>query len=208
MAKKYLISIGNKKLSRETMIFNLCSASECPTRNVCDFGKNGTCYAMKAERIYPQVLPYRTRQKEFWYSTTIDEKIEYFRDFLSHHKNIKYLRINEAGDIRSVQDLKDIDTLALALKKSHGIQTYSYTHNIGLLLKYKPIHFTMNLSVDSCNQEIYDNNRDSFKRYNRFKAVVKTELPKFKCTCLGHDCMSKCKKCLKQTGRVIHVGIH
>lgn len=206
--KKYLISVGNKKLSRETMIFNLCSATECPMRFNCEFGKNKTCYALKAERVYPRVLPYRTRQKEFWQSTSLEDKIGYFRDFLDHHKKIKYLRFNEAGDITSVKDLEEMDKIALAIKKSHGVKTYSYTHNLSLLLKYRPKHFVMNLSVDECNMKIYKANLDSFKKYNRFKAVAKTEIPTYKCTCLGHDCMSKCKKCIHQTGKTIYVGIH
>ena len=205
---KYLISVGNRKLSKETAIFNLTSATNCPMKDRCTFGINKKCYALKAERMYPACLPYRERQAEFWLNNNLEKKIEYFQNFFKHHPSLKYLRVNESGDMTTVADLIQLDELAKALKVSHNIEAYTYTNNIELLLAYEPKYINVNLSVDEGNQITYDNNMGVFKGYNRFKAVPKKSMTKYKVTCLGSDCMSKCQKCLYKKGLVIHVGIH
>ena len=65
---KKLVQFGNNKLPKTTVIFNMGPAKECPANalGLCELGKTGKCYAMKAERLYPQVLPYRIRQKNYW----------------------------------------------------------------------------------------------------------------------------------------------
>jgi hypothetical protein len=67
---KKLIQAGNHKLPKSTAIFNMASATDCPSLKLglCSaVDENGKlfCYAKKSEAGYrPDVLPYR-RKKSF-----------------------------------------------------------------------------------------------------------------------------------------------
>ena len=60
---KVKFTIGNKKLPKTTYILNVGTALDCPSEKLglCDVAKE--CYAKKAERIYPQVEPFRQHQR-------------------------------------------------------------------------------------------------------------------------------------------------
>jgi len=129
---KKLISSGNMKLPKTTAIFNLGAAMDCPSKNLglCQAidSKTGkiVCYAMKAERLYPSVLPYRRRQAAYWKSVTADE---FARDFLalnaSRKNKYKALRINESSDFGSQKDVAKLDRIAELLQGV--VKVYTYT---------------------------------------------------------------------------------
>ena len=78
-----LLSDGNIKVSNTTAIFNMSSATDCPSLKLglCKAIFNGkhVCYAKKAEREFrPEVLPYRRRQEEFWQKVTAEEFVAQF----------------------------------------------------------------------------------------------------------------------------------
>jgi hypothetical protein len=86
------ISHGNGKISKNCLIFNL------PTK-VCN-GENKQCkkcYALKAEYLYPTVLPYRINNYNKSKSKKFVENIS--KQIKSSKK--KYFRIHEAGDFYS-----------------------------------------------------------------------------------------------------------
>ena len=93
-------SIGNRKIGKDTLIFNMNSATHCPSKQLgmCDISHK--CYAMKAERLYPQVLPFRVKQAQFWVSHSAvaiaDELYTVCRD-----KDLNLIRISESGDFRT-----------------------------------------------------------------------------------------------------------
>ena len=62
---KELLSFGNLKVGKDTAIFNMTPAFRCPSEELglCSIAK--ICYAKKAERMYPQVTPYREKQEEY-----------------------------------------------------------------------------------------------------------------------------------------------
>jgi len=128
-----LITSGNKKIPSTTAIFNMGSATDCPSRKLgfCQAlnkkGKN-VCYARKAECDYrPHVLPHRRKQEKYWKSCTAER---FVIDFLTLNalKALPYtaLRLNEAGDFWSQKCVDKATHIARILKK-YGIRVYCYT---------------------------------------------------------------------------------
>lgn len=175
-----LFSYGNKKLPNHTAIFNMSPALECPSdaRNMCQLSNSSRCYAMKAERNYPAVLPYRRRQQEFWLNS--DYK-DFIRKFMldKGRRKIKYLRMNEAGDFHSQECVDKTIKIAKILKRL-GIGTYVYTARIDLDYNNRGP-----LVINGSNQMID----------NRFKIVYsQNELDKHRLA--GNPiCIQDCRKC-------------
>ena len=87
-----LLKYGNAKLNN-TLVFNLPASNEVCGR-ICH-----NCYAIKAQRIYPNVLPYRTRMLEYSQQPNFVSTI--INDINSCTKPFKYIRIHESGDFYS-----------------------------------------------------------------------------------------------------------
>ena len=62
----FYYTIGNKKIGNDTLIFNMGSATDCPSKKLGLCRHCDKCYALKAERQYPQVRPFRDRQADYW----------------------------------------------------------------------------------------------------------------------------------------------
>jgi hypothetical protein len=191
-----MISYGNTKLPKTTAIFNMTSAKDCPTRalgmcKICNAGRQ--CYALKAERLYPQVLPYRKRQAAFWAGNTASALAKFFVHelFYKKHKHrITALRFNESGDLRGPGDLDKINRIARELAP-HGIVVYFYTARLDIIAKYTtPLEH--NIVIQG----------SGFMAHNKFKAVSKDyKLQGQEVFCPG-DCRI-CKLCLERGQRVI-----
>ena len=122
---------GNKKVPVTTCIFNLCAAHDCPSRKLglCAAAKAGVkCYAVKAEyKYHPLVLPYRRRQEAYWKKTTAEQFASQFLLINSLKKHpFTALRISEAGDFHSQEDVDKAEKIAMLLNR-YGIKTYCYT---------------------------------------------------------------------------------
>ncbi len=88
------ISNGNKKIGNDTLIFNMNSATDCPSKRLglCDI-EGGKCYAMKAEKQYPAVLPYRRKQQRYWEEYAADEIANELAALIKRKRSpIKYIR--------------------------------------------------------------------------------------------------------------------
>ena len=120
------LSRGNTKLSNNVLIMNMGTADECPSRKRGLCAVEGICYAMKAERVYKQVTPFRKRQAEYWLNNSAEQIATDFENYLKGKRGIEYLRINEAGDFYSQDCVSKLNYLAGRLKKL-GITTYGYT---------------------------------------------------------------------------------
>ena len=138
------ISNGNMKLSKNTIIINMGSATNCPSNilGMCNAVKSGVkCYALKAEKLYPNSLKYRERQFTYWRSNSADSILkDIIRKISNRNSNtsIKYIRFNESGDFWDQHDIKKLSTIAKRLK-NFGIITYGYTARYDL--DFKHIHF-------------------------------------------------------------------
>lgn len=200
-------SIGNLKIGKDTLIFNMGSATNCPSKRagLC----NIDCYAMKSERQYKAVLPYRTMQEKYWLTNdafTISEDIQ--KAFNRKLKvKLKYVRVNEAGDFHSMDCVNKLIQIAEMLPE---IQFYTYTHRSDLISDN--MYVPSNLVINTSNF--------SRKGFNQFKAIPEIKVKSMKeiqqkwdeikefadLACIG-DC-SICGYCKKSHGKVIGVPLH
>lgn len=123
-----LVSFGNNKLPKSTIIFNMGPAKTCASDALGLCKVSNKCYAKKAERLYPQVLPYRMRQAAYWLTSDIETIKVDFKALLSckREKPTK-LRLNESGDFYNQECITKAEKLAMFLKKEYNIITYTYS---------------------------------------------------------------------------------
>lgn len=112
-----LMSNLNKKIGRDTLIFNMTSATDCPSKSLglCPI-PDGKCYALKAERLYPGCLPYRRRQEYYFDNRTgmgIGYDVYRLIEKYPSLKRVKYIRFSESGDFSSQAD---VDKMNIAAK--------------------------------------------------------------------------------------------
>lgn len=188
---KDLLSFGNSKVGNDTAIFNMNAALDCPSEKLglCKHAKN--CYAKKAERIYPQTLPYRRKQEIYWDSVDVDTFVTEFKDSIKKKKNpIKYLRISESGDFKTQADFDKLNEIAEKLKGTVVVYTYTARED----LNYDKI--SDNLIV----------NGSGFMVSNNFYVIDKVgdEIDKYVCpgSCLN------CNLCKRAKNRAIAVLKH
>jgi len=185
-----LMVAGNSKIPKTTAIFNMSSATDCPSLKLdickaCVLGKN-FCYAMKSERSYrPNVLPYRRRQQDYWLNVSAEEfAFQFILVNSLKPKPFTKLRLNEAGDFHSQSCVNKADRIAKILS-TYGIVTYCYTSRSDL--NYTKVkHLTVNGS--------------GFKKagvQNEFRMIMKDEpWPKGYAKC-PMDC-TVCDRCSKK----------
>jgi len=189
---KDLLSFGNSKVGADTAIFNMNAAFDCPSEklNFCEHAKS--CYAKKAERMYPQSLPYRRRQELYWDSIEVETFVNEFLEAIKNKKKtpIKYLRVSESGDFKSQDDLEKLSRIADLLNGTVIVYTYTARKD----LNYKNI--SENLIV----------NGSGFMVSNNFYIIEKPgdEIDKFVCP---GACLT-CNLCKRNRGRNIAVLKH
>lgn len=56
---------GNAKIGTDTLIFNMCSAHDCPSRakGLCQLPDPKYCYALRVEKRFKKCTAYRRRQE-------------------------------------------------------------------------------------------------------------------------------------------------
>jgi hypothetical protein len=180
---KLLASIGNLKLGKDTLILNITSATDCPSRKLGLCRLPTRCYALKAEHLYHNVLPFRLQQSIQWYSNSPDALAE----MINRKRNIKYLRFSEAGDFRNQSDVDKMDELARLLLQNN-IKTYGYTARIDLDFSSVK-HMTVNGS--------------GFMVHNQFTAV-----PDYTTSTKCRGNCRFCNMCKNPTGLLIEVKYH
>lgn len=127
-----LLSSGNLKLPTTTAIFNMSSATDCPSLKLglCKamVGDKSVCYAMKAELPYrPDVLPYRRRQEDYWKNISAEEFVVQFLMIQSTKKKpYDKIRFNESGDFHDQSCVKKLNKIASYLKR-YRVKIYCYT---------------------------------------------------------------------------------
>jgi len=148
------ISWGNNKISKNTAIFNMNSATDCPNAGTSEDNQSDTgmcqvpwksCYAHKAEYIYPDALPYRRRQEYLWDSLSAEEWAGAFKEIVARKRNsVDFIRFSEAGDFRHEGDIKKVNRIAKYLAPD-GISVYTYSASHKLNWSSAE-HFTVNQS--------------------------------------------------------------
>jgi hypothetical protein len=119
---------GNLKIGKDTIIFNMGSATECPSKKKGKCKLGNKCYALKDEMSYPDCKPYRDRQKSYWLNSGIGQIITDFHYRISRMRiKPKYFRFNEAGDFWSQDCVDKLNKISSFLLSVFGIKTYGFS---------------------------------------------------------------------------------
>jgi hypothetical protein len=150
------IKIGNLKIGRDTAIINMGSALLCPSDKLGLCKCSLICYAKKAERQYPAVLPYRNRQADYWINNTAEKISADINNYIKNKKGIKFIRFNESGDFYGQECVEKLKYIADHL----SLIVYTYTAREDLIFDNLPGNLVIN---GSC-----------FLISNEFRAVKNT----------------------------------
>ena len=193
------IKYGNYKLPKTTMIFNMGTAKDCPSRvlNLCEVCNNNIrCYAEKAEIMYPNTVPAaRKQQEQYWKTHTAEEIIADLERILMHKKNkVHAFRFNESGAFWSQLDIDKLAVIALYLKNKWKIVTYGFTARTDLSFENVPF--------------LVKGSGKNFDGSNGYSVVIQKQdiTPKGFYLCPG-DC-KKCNMCLKKNNKNIAFRKH
>ena len=181
------------KIGKDTLIFNMCSAHDCPSkkRGLCQLPDTKYCYAFGAEVRYKTVLEYRRRQEQAWDSLSATDIADEIKGIIKRsRKTVTYCRWNESGDFRNVKDIIKLYSIA---KQVPSLKFYGYTARKDLLNRK-----TVTSKLPS-NVVI---NGSGFMWHNEFKAC---DTITSKYSCKG-DCR-KCNLCKNNSGIVIEESI-
>jgi len=154
--------------------FNLPAVSTCPNRTaLCE----ATCYALKAERQYPDVQPCRARN--FSASRAGDFVADMVADIT--RKAPKIFRIHESGDFYDISYFRKWVAIA---EQCPGTQFFAFTKVYGLFSENRPGNLVLIASIfpDSDTSELPEG-------VATFTAV------KRKAVGIGTHCAGSCDSC-------------
>lgn len=138
-----LHSAGNSKLATFICIFNMGDCHNCPSAKLglCELRKSyknrevkkDVCYGLKSEKMYPDCLPYRKRQANYWLSVSAETFANEFIEIQKRKRvKFKYIRFNEGGDFYGQDCVNKLFKIAEIIYKETGVKTYTYTHRTDL----------------------------------------------------------------------------
>lgn len=164
---------GNKKMSWPT--FNLPAVKTCPQSTPeC----RRTCYALKAENVYPQVLPCRMGNLEItrqdWFVNDVHGQLA------AKRKRPEIFRIHESGDFYSLDYFQNWCEIA---ELNPDITFFAFTKVFDLFKEIRPANFTLIASVYT------DETRPVPEGAPSFETVAKGD------TAEGIKCHGYCDSC-------------
>ena len=218
--KKNLLNVninGNKKLvntdSIRFMIWNLPAQITCPfaTEHCKAF-----CYAKKAERVYPQVLPCRMQNleesKKDEFVNRMIQTICYYLDSKSFAGKKCYFRIHESGDFYNREYAKKWLTICRWFNRSekyaNRIQFLAYTKSVVYFVgEAIPDNMIIRFSIwdDTSEKQIDIAKLVNLPIYTAVENFTDDMKEESKCECA--DCAT-CGKCYKKEYDWIACEIH
>jgi hypothetical protein len=171
-----LFSIGNAKLSDDTIIINFTSALECPSVGLCPVTQMA-CYAVAGEMRLPTVRRKNLMVQNMWARAVSNNIIgevfgiaeTYIEISQKTRKPIKYVRFNEAGDFPMDKQQRILDAAALfaqRMKEMYGVQSMAYTSNSKLNYKKEingePIYKIIKINASRLDIDLGDSERMNF----------------------------------------------
>lgn len=187
-----VFSYGNKKLPRNTMIFNLTTAMNCPSK-LCKFFDK--CYAKAGDNKNINPALSGLRNQFMLKYITIKEFLKLIEMYIEYAPmRIKRIRLSESGDFSTQQQVDVAKKLAAHLKKKYNIDTVVYTA--------QPFDFSGNeLIVNASNEKVIGADRYFYARdlktFNEM-GIDMTEDLKIKYMEDGQPyymCPCECRKC-------------
>ena len=204
-----LFSVGNAKLSDDTLIINFTSGLQCPSVALCPVTQKA-CYAVAGELRIPEVRRKNLKVQEMWKRAIKNNKIGevfgiaqmYIEILQKTKKPIRYVRFNEAGDFITNQDMLDAAALfASKIKKQYGIMSMAYTANnrldfrkkidgepIDKIIKINASRLDIKLSDDSVNNKFLATNmnfEEVLAKNDKVVRIREAELIENNLDCLG-----------------------
>lgn len=205
------ISNGNKKLQPNNevkyMIWNLPARITCPYRTeMC----SKSCYAIKAERVYPETLPARYRNFRLSQSELfVPYMVKAIHTIASRmaYRNAKHIffRIHESGDFYNKRYASDWVEIIKACKDIPNLQFIAYTKSVRYFTEVEiPENFTLRYSIwaDTNPVEIAIATALRLPIYTAFD-----EVPTGYTLCECKNC-STCQKCFDPECKKIACKIH
>jgi len=125
------IKFGNHKIPDSIGVINMGTSKACPSRlkGMCvTVNKGIKCYAAKAEDQYKEhVVNYREEQQKYWTTTSKENiAIDILKKVKGRRKPTEAIRLNEAGDFHTQDDVDKASYVAKQLKE-HNIVVYGHT---------------------------------------------------------------------------------
>ena len=184
-----LMKQGNAKIGRDTLIFNMGSASDCPSKalGLCQLDNCRNCYAFMAELRFPSVLAYRRKQEKMWKETSAF--VLAMAISAKKTKKTRFVRFNESGDL---WDQASVDKLIALAEMLPDLTFFGYTARKDLDFEARPDNLKLNGS--------------NWKRGNMNQFVAIETASGNNPKCFG-DC-SKCNLCKVEAGLVIENELH
>lgn len=195
-------SLGNRKIPTTTLIFNMGSATTCPSDKLglCPLGGmngDGSCYALKAEcGIYPDTLPYRHRQEDMWLNSSAEDIAQAINSIIKRRPYIDAIRVNESGDFHSMDCVKKLSKVASLVK----VPVYSYTHRLDLFTESTTKKLHKNLTMNFSEEMSFNHDHNEF----RVEDTIDSAVDSIPCPM---DC-KMCSMCSSRNKRVISVPRH
>jgi len=135
------VRFGNKKLGKDTCIFNMTTACHCPSfkKGFCKI--RGLCYALHAELIFPDPLEFRLQQQSVWkHETAMSIASSLMRQMNRRKIKTKYIRFSESGDFDTQADVDKMSRIAELVKT----QFYGYSNRPDLDFSNMPDNVSVN----------------------------------------------------------------
>jgi len=147
-----IFQFGNHKLPKTIAIFNLPCRITCPRSTpYC----RKICYARKAERLYPNVIPYRF---EMYRLSRRSDFVDIINDEL-RSTPIETVRIHESGDFYSQEYVNKWIQIAY---DNPAVIFYAYTKSYHLDFSQRSLNFIIRLSLDKTSSQQAKNSTHKF----------------------------------------------
>ena len=172
-------SKGNKKLHKSVLIWNLPSVKTCPNYVNC----KDKCYARRAEKLYPSVLPCRMKN---WQAS---KQSDFVNNMIALIKKSKcsLVRVHESGDFYSQTYADKWSEIAANLPE---VQFFAYTKS-----PYRPSAPNFNI-VESILPSGEVNFTDNTKRLYQWAKTYKAKVCPYGLSKKDFTCGKECKACV------------
>jgi len=154
--REFEVAAGNAKIGGDTVLLNMSTAGNCMSAilGTCKMAADGTCYALRFEKQWKDALAKNQRHEEQWACLTAAGIALGLSQISKAMPKIKYVRVNEAGEIRNLPsnpellatvpekmkvklaDIDDVEKLkqvgAELEKLGSPLILYTYTHRTDL----------------------------------------------------------------------------
>lgn len=203
LKKRLLYQRGNKKIGSDTLIYSIDTATDCIANNIGCCAVCSECYAKKSEQQYTTSYIFKLNQRRQFLLLDVWELIRLFCQVIEGAKKpIRFIRWNEGGELRNIDDLKKISAISDYLGVKYSIQSYIYTCRRDIIEQLPKFRISKSLTINTS----YENDEG----YNSFVAVNRAEMQDIidagKLVCSG-DCRM-CNLCKYEHGRVIFCRKH